>query len=404
MTPRGTAVGPGLLLTLAVPGCGDSATLQITSASTWSTEPAYEIGDVLEGDALFSRIEAVRVSDDGDRILVLEPGIGRLTVWALDGSLLMDLGGLGSGPGEFARASEIQLLPDGFYVRDSRRFTFFGDDGTVRATVPYPPASLSFRGFRLVPRLLLDDGGFLAVPEVPAMAMSGWLGDDPINELPVFRVSRPNETWVMDTLLSLRQENDFLSVGSTSDPPWVAHLKQPHEDSDQPYFDARTGTVVVVRKNVIDGRVELVEFAPSGDTVWLRELRFAPIPLKAEDVEGFVGLMEQTLAAPGRTGQHIRSLTEEALFVPEFYPGADYRVGMSRGEIWLRTFEEAEADTLDVWYAVGRGDESEVRRVLLPNGFAPRDVTATHVWGIRTDSLGVNYVAGRRYVRGAPVH
>ena len=168
----------------------------------------------------------------------------------------MDLGGLGSGPGEFARASEIQLQPDGFYVRDSRRFTFFGDDGTVRGTVPYPPASLSFRGFRLVPRLLLDDGGFLAVPEVPAMAMSGWLGDDPIDELPVFRVSRPHETWVMDTLLSLRQENDFLSVGSTSDPPWVAHLKQPYEDSDQPYFDARTGTVVVVRKNVTrwDGR------------------------------------------------------------------------------------------------------------------------------------------------------
>ena len=133
----------------------------------------------------------------------------------------MDLGGLGSGPGEFARASEIQLQPDGFYVRDSRRFTFFGDDGTVRGTVPYPPASLSFRGFRLVPRLLLDDGGFLAVPEVPAMAMSGWLGDDPIHKLPVFRVSRPHETWVMDTLLSLRQENDFLSVGSTSDPPWV---------------------------------------------------------------------------------------------------------------------------------------------------------------------------------------
>ena len=69
---------------------------------------------MMEGDALFSRIEAIRVSDDGGRIFVLEPVIGRLSVWALDGSLLMDLGGPGDGPGEFVRAGEIQLVQDGF--------------------------------------------------------------------------------------------------------------------------------------------------------------------------------------------------------------------------------------------------------------------------------------------------
>ena len=234
------------------------------------------------------------------------------------------------------------------------------------------------------------------------MATSGWLGDDPIQELPVFRISRPHEDWVMDTLLFLRQANDLLSVGSTGDEPWAAHMKQPYEDSDQPYFDARTGTIVVVRKNGVDGRVELVELTPSGDTVWQRELLFTPIPIRADDVGQFVDFMEQTLTAPGRSAQYVRRLTEDALFVPDFYPGADYRVGMSRGEIWLKTFEEAEADTLAVWYSIGRGDESNVRRVLLPHSFVPRDVTATHVWGIRTDSLGVNYASGRRLVPGGP--
>lgn len=402
MTSRFLLGRAALLLILAVSGCEQSGPLPLTEAATWTTETDYEIGDVMEGDALFSRIEAIRVSDDGGRVFVLEPGIGRLSVWALDGSPLLDLGGLGDGPGEFARASEIQLLQDGFYVRDSRGFTFFAHDGTVRETVPYPSTSLSFRGFRLVPRLRLDNGGFLAVPQIPAMAESGWLGDDPISELPVFRVSRPQGSWVMDTLLVLRQENDQLSVGSTGDQPWAVHTTQPYEDSDQPYFDARTGTVVVVSKNAADGRVALVEVAPAGDTVWRRDVRFLPVPVRADDVEEFLDFMEQMLTAPGRSAQYVRRLTEDALFVPDFYPGADYRVGMTRGEIWLKTFEEAESDTLAVWYSVGRGDASNVRRVLLPTGFAPRDVTATHVWGIRTDSLGVNYASGRRLVPNGP--
>lgn len=293
-------------------------------------------------------------------------------------------------------------MQDRFYVRDSRRFTFFAYDGIVRETVPYPSSSLSFRGFRLVPRLSLGSGGFLAVPEIPAMAASGWLGDDPIDELPVLRVSRPQGSWVMDTLLVLRQENDQFSVGSTGDQPWAVHTTQPYEDSDQAYFDARTRTVVVASKNVVDGRVTLVEVAPAGDTVWRREVRLAPIPMRAHEVEEFLDFMEQMLTAPGRSAHYVRRLTEDALFVPDFYPGVDYRVGMTRGEIWLKTFEEAGADSVDVWYSVGRGDDSTVRRVLLPTGFAPRDVTATHVWGIRTDSLGVNYASGRRLVPGGP--
>ncbi len=64
----------------------------------------------------------------------------------------------------------------------------------------------------------------------------------------------------------------------------------------------------------------------------------------------------------------------------------------------MPTFEEA--DTLTVWYAIGRGDdESALRRVLLPTGFRARDATPTHVWGLRRDSLGITYVAGRKLVR-----
>lgn len=392
---------PILLLSIAVLGCEESDPLPLVAAPTWTTERDYEIGGMLEGDALFSRINHIRVSDDGGRIFVLESGLGRLSVWAPDGSALMELGGVGDGPGEFARASEIQLLSDGFYVRDSRRFTVFADDGTVLETVSYPPPRLSFRGFRLVPRLLLEDGGFLAVPEIPSMVMAGWLGDDPILELPVFHLSRPQGSWTMDTLLVLRRENDALSFGSLGDQPWAVHGKQPYEDSDQAYFDARTGSVTVVEKNVEDGRVEIVEVAPSNNVVWRGELRFAPIPMRMEDVEESIMGWQQAISVPGTSSQDLRRAIEDVLFVPEFFPGVDYRVGMSRGEIWLKTFEEPEADTLVVWYTIQRGEDlSSVRRVLLPNTFAPRDATEMHVWGIRSDSMGVHYVAGRRLVPG----
>ena len=53
-----------------------------------------------------------------------------------------------------------------------------------------------------------------------------------------------------------------------------------------------------------------------------------------------------------------------------------------------------------VWYAARRGDaEGPIRRIVLPEDFKPRYVDDTHIWGDRSDELGVTYVAGRRLVR-----
>ena len=39
--------------------------------------------------------------------------------------------------------------------------------------------------------------------------------------------------------------------------------------------------------------------------------------------------------------------------------------------------------------------------VLLPVGFRAMDATDTHVWGVWEDELDINYVVGRRLMRGS---
>ena len=85
------------------------------------------------------------------------------------------------------------------------------------------------------------------------------------------------------------------------------------------------------------------------------------------------------------------------MIIPEYWP-ATLAIGLrSNGEIWFRPAGE---DDPRIWYAVRkREDEGPIRRIVVPESFSPRDANATHVWGVRTDEMGVQYVAGLRLVR-----
>ena len=194
-------------------GCEARTAAVNEPAEAWSSEPVYEIGDALEGDALFTRVDDIRISADGERVFVLEGSVERLTLWSREGTLLAGVGGRGGGPGEFEGAAEVGMAENGFFVRDLRRFTVFTHTGALLETVAYPPPSVSFRGFRIEPRLMLEDGGFLAIPAVPASVMAGWMGDDPVRELPILRLSRNHDAWTIDTVGVVDQRNRDLSIG-----------------------------------------------------------------------------------------------------------------------------------------------------------------------------------------------
>ena len=413
MTPRvgGTANRPWAALVTAVVAlaCETAPDAINEPAETWITEATIEIGDQLEGDAAFSWVSDVQVSADGERIYVLEGGIERLTAWTPEGSLLFELGARGDGPGDFMGAREIGLVEDGFYIRDTRRFTFFTHGGTVSKTVSYPPGSVGFRGFSIEPRVALDDDRFLGVPVVPSHVMAGWLGDDPIHELPVLRVSRDRDRWGLDTLLMLDLRNESLDVGPGDALfTWGVHSRQPYHDADEWDFDPGTGSLVVLKKNSAPGRVRLMELSSLGDTIWRQDLIRPVAPFAPEVLDEYVDRLVQRLVAQTQgsgspvSRADIRKAVDEALYLPEFYPAADVVRAMSTGDVWFKTFEKTDTDTLATWYALQRGgDASGLRGILLPLEFFPHAATGTHVWGVRRDTLGINYVSGRRLVRVA---
>lgn len=373
----------------------------------WTTEPEFEFGERMDGDpdASFAIVSRVRILGSGDRVLVVEPQILRATIWTLDGSLIREVGGSGGGPGEFTGRFSVKVDRTGFYVRDSRRFTSYSSEGDLIGTIPLPPGSLSFRGFGLVSEALLADGSILAQPRVPPGVMLGFGGDDPIDEVPVFRLLEEGGQWRMDRIAMLDVRNYNLTIIPEGSSMYEGGMNstQPLGDFDLSWFDPVMGSLVVARRNLGGGEVELVEIRANGDTAWHRRLAPPPVRLDSDQSGRMIdSYARQVAAMRGSDGEDqayraMRAVVREALYMPDPLPGARRVRGTASGEIWFRGYEVQ--DSLSVWYSVPRDRHDEgARRVLLPVGFRATDATDTHVWGVRQDELGTQYIVGRRLV------
>ncbi len=393
-------------LTLALPlACTDpEPTARNQAAAAWTTELHYRFGDAVEGDAVFHIIRSVRVGRDGERVLVVEPGMSRVSAWTPDGEFLFDVGQPGDGPGDLSAPTHVYLHDSGFQVRDRHRLSFFSDDGALRTTAGFP-GTLSYQGFHISVEARFADGSFVGSPSIPAAIRVGMLGDDPIETLPLLLIKDSGDGWSHEPLVwrNLRNATAWLKLGSAGQ----AFGAQAFSDADRYRVDPSAGTVVIARSggdDVQPGEAELLEVAAAGDTVWQRRLRFDPIPLAGsvldEEIEGLAGLVESmSEGSPGALGRRSpRDVAAEALYAPEHLPAVRGMFLTSfSGHVWIRSHELV--GTMRVWYSVRRGDgATPPRRVLLPESFRARDATETHVWGIWTDELGVDYVEGRRLV------
>ena len=374
------------------------------SGDQWTTEPEFEFGERFgeNTDANFALVSTVRVLAGGNRLVVAEPRIFRATIWTPDGSLIAEVGRSGEGPGEFRGGFGIRVHSAGFHVRDAQRFTLFSNDGARVGTVPFPPRSLSFRGFGLRPEVLLQDGSVLAIPRVPPAAMIGFGGDDPIKGIPVFRLQVADRNWRMDRIAMLDLGNRQLTIIPEGRSMYQGGINsaQPFGDYDLTWFDPAVGGVVVVRRNLGGGEVELVEIMANGDTAWHERLSPPPVRMTHRQVEDHIDLTARQLVekvSPDVPYRVMRAAVRKALHVPDPLPGARRVFGTHSGEIWFRGITRD--DSLFVWYAVARGeDEPGVRKVLVPRSVRVTDATETHVWGVRTDELGTHYVVGRRLI------
>ena len=355
-----------------------------------TTIPEFRIGAAMDGDpkARFTRVSQILVLADGDRIVVAEGHGSRVTIWTPDGNLVEEIDGHGEGPGEFRGVFSTHRSSNGFLTTDFGRFTLFSDDGALVETIQFPRTSLSFRGFGLAPEVLLGDGTVLAIPSVPAEIMLGYLGDDPILTLPLLRLSEGDDQWSMDTVAMLDYRNRYLI--SEKDAGGI-QTSQPFGDYDLTYFDPVSGSVVVVERSAGGGSVALTEINADGDTLWRQRMS---MPSVSPTSESTASLVDQFVQMGWKRDQIV-----DALYIPDPLPGTLKIRGTASGEVWLNSVEAT--DTGVVWYAVRRGgDSTDVRTVLLPRGFSLLDATDTHVWGVEMDELGVNYVAGRRFLPG----
>ena len=371
----------------------------------WLTELEFQIGDGIDGngEASFGLISSVRVLENGERILVVEAASLRITIWTPEGLLVREVGGPGQGPGEFSGPLFVEVHRAGFRTRDAQRYSSFSNDGTLIETVPYPPRELSFRGFPLWPEALLDDGSFFATPRVPAAVLTGFGGDEPIEFLPVYHLDAEGGDWTLTTLalLDTRNQHMFIRPQGTLFAERGIRVSQFYGDFDLTWFDPDAGSVVVLRRNQGGGAVELTEIEVAGDTVWRQRVSPSPVTLAPGTLATFIDRVALQYAEMGGGEERsvaieaIREAMEEAIYVPDPLPGATSLFGSNSNEIWFRGYQRQ--DTLSLWHAIRR-DGAGGRRVLLPSGFRAMDATDSHVWGLRRDELGVEYVVGRRLV------
>ena len=279
--------------------CGDrppEPSDAIVTGEDWLSESAYRFGDVMAGDALFGRIY-VRVTADHRRVFVLEPFQSRVSIWAPDGRRLVDLGSSGEGPGDFFHPHRVDLDESGFYIRDQQRISYFSYDGSLLRTVPNPPTSVSYQGFPIRLYVLLDDGSFLGVPDIPATIRLGiglFGDDDPIDTMSVLRVRKSGRDWVQEEVLrySIRNRTQVVSAGGHR------FAGQTYSDADWYRLDREAGSVVLGRRvgrDLKPGEAEVVEVGASGDTVWRRGVALAPVRLTRAMLESSIDSLAEIL-------------------------------------------------------------------------------------------------------------
>lgn len=78
MNQKTALLGP--LACCALATCTDEPAVILTPVEEWITQPHYEIGDQMEGDALFARISSVVPTADGSRVYVLDRQAFEVTI------------------------------------------------------------------------------------------------------------------------------------------------------------------------------------------------------------------------------------------------------------------------------------------------------------------------------------
>ena len=235
------------------------------------------------------------IGDDG-RVLVSQPGIPEIQVFGHDGEIMATIGRMGEGPGEFASIDAMTWQNGKIIVNDNQllRTSVFEQDGTFLESkqwlidlTPFHHGRLSF--FPNSPRVVFPDGtgivrpNILALPDRPA---------DGINRVedrvPFLKIDADGR--VVDTLA---WEETTATVLTMERRQAMHSIVSPFGENKRTTVTSKGGIVEASVSHGHDGRramnaIRIWALDPTGDTAWIREYEYRPIPATRELAKSLV--------------------------------------------------------------------------------------------------------------------
>lgn len=339
------------------------------------TEVVEELRIGVESGAdeyMFGAIRAIGVGPDG-AIYVSDSQLGAVRMYDSNGVFVRDIGRQGQGPGEFASAPGLAVLPDGRLVtRDSRnsRVSFFSATGEYRDGFPVVAG---------VRTLIVDQQGDIWVEAAEGGTRLVRYSSD--GQL-VDNVTLPQRDRAGAQTFGLGfGEGDIYPFPTETHSAW-----------------SPLGYVVTGRNDVYDVEVR----RPDGTVHLTREI--APVPVGAEEHAEWEAF-RQTLVERNRErgGDSVyEPIPDVKPFFRQIFVGDD-------GRIWIFRYVAAQKRNdieplpdrperpLLTWrepwtYDVFEPDGTFLGSVVVPELFRPYVLRGEHMWGLHTDKEGVERV------------
>lgn len=396
---------PLLSALLIVSACSADAGPAADDVAPWTLEPLARIGSVDDSATALVDAELVTIGPEG-RLYVAEPRDGRIRVFGADGTPASDIGRAGEGPEEFGGITDLVFLGDTLYAMDVSmgRVALLSADGTWFGTRPWQAERMPGDGVSYAPGspqrfVPLAGGAALVRPamasrRLPPRAEPGVVRGD--TRLPLLRVDPA--TGVQDTLLWEERRSASLVMMHEGAP---FQILSPFESA--PLSDLvidGSGAVAVERDPPASGGAtvfRVVRVGPTGDTLWVREMSYTPIPLDGERVRRAIEETSAVRRDPSRAPAVATiedALRSEGLIPESVAPVSALATGQD-GTIWLGREVVGETRGWDVLGA----DGGTLGRVVLPAGQTVVAALGDVLVAREIDALEVPYLMVYRTAR-----
>ena len=322
------------------------------------------IGDTLDVGASLNTVGQALVGDKMS-IVISQPTLPGVLVFDSIGRLDATFGGQGEGPGEFQDLLSIGMLGDTLYVTDrgSGRVTYFHNRQLLesrRWIADIAPRQTVGEVLLVsnVPAVVLGDNRALVRPNL--MALRTKMSTEISTRLPVWLVDE--ESQVLGTVIW----EELSGVGMT-----VTHRGTqfqaivPLQQKSFTQLGPSGSGAVTVSYSV--GHLTVTGIDSSGDTLFVRELEYTPLPLSDDGIREAVLEMQIVPAMAEAEKDAVRSAFEKMFrrkdLLPEYLPPiSDLFVGQD-GSIWLRR-KETGGEMID--YSVLWGDGTPRGTIAIP--------------------------------------